>query len=121
MNPIASRKKQLIALLIIIVTGLSGKLFSQTNYSPEVLKRISAVESSLGSWYKVEGEKPFTLEERMKIYKIPAVSVAVISNYKLEWAKAYGLADVSLKIPATTQTLFQAASISKSINGVGAL
>jgi CubicO group peptidase (beta-lactamase class C family) len=49
------------------------------------------------------------------------LSVAVIQNYKMVWAKAYGWADDSLKVPATMQTLFQAASISKSLNGVGVL
>lgn len=37
------------------------------------------------------------------------------------WAKGYGFADVSENRPVTTETLFQAASISKSLNSVGVL
>ncbi|RYY20658.1 MAG: class A beta-lactamase-related serine hydrolase, partial [Chitinophagaceae bacterium] len=121
MNPFASRRKQVIALLIIIIAGLSGKLFSQEKYSEEVLERIKKVENNLGSWYRVEGEKALNLQERLKFHNIPAVSVAVIKDYKIDWVKAYGLADIASNTPANSQTLFQAASISKSLNGVGAL
>ncbi len=121
MNPFASRRKQVIALLIIIIAGLSGKLIAQANYTPEVLDRIAKVENNLGSWYQIEGEKPFNILERLKFHNIPAVSIAVVSNYKIEWVKAYGIADIASNNPASIQTLFQAASISKSLNGVGAM
>lgn len=57
----------------------------------------------------------------MEFYNVKAVSIAVIKNFKLEWAKAYGFADISEKKEATTETLFQAGSISKSINSLGIL
>jgi CubicO group peptidase (beta-lactamase class C family) len=49
------------------------------------------------------------------------LSIAVVHNYKIEWARGYGSADSAEQRPVTTQTLFQAASISKSLNGVGVL
>jgi CubicO group peptidase (beta-lactamase class C family) len=57
----------------------------------------------------------------MKHHNIQGVSIAVIHDFKLEWVKGYGWADVSGKRPVTEKTLFQAASISKSLNGVGVL
>jgi CubicO group peptidase (beta-lactamase class C family) len=45
----------------------------------------------------------------------------VIRDYKIEWAKGYGWADVEEKRKVTTDTRFQAASISKSINSMGIL
>jgi len=47
----------------------------------------------------------------MKKYNINGVSIAVIHNYKIEWARGYGYADVSINRPVTETTLFQAASI----------
>jgi len=70
---------------------------------------------------RTDGEGPWTIKERMEHYHVKALSIAVIQNYKIAWAKGYGWADDSLKVPATTQTLFQAASISKSLNGVGVM
>src|SRR5688572_17406804 len=79
------------------------------------------VEKNLVGAIQLSGETPWTIQERMAHYKIPGLSIAVIQNYKLVWAKGYGWANDSLKIPVTTETLFQAASISKSLNGVGVL
>ncbi|MGE7774109.1 serine hydrolase domain-containing protein [Chitinophaga sp. NPDC101104] len=81
------------------------------------------VENSLSPWVTFEGQQPlrFNIEDRLKALEIPGVSVAVIRNYKVEWAKGYGYADKEEKRPVTTETLFQAASISKSLNGVAIL
>ena len=57
----------------------------------------------------------------MKHYKVPGLSIAVIHDYKIEWARGYGVMDVTTKDPVTVETLFQAASISKSLNAVGVL
>ncbi len=83
--------------------------------------KIAEVEKNLTGTIQVTGERPFTIQERMAYYNLKGVSVAVIQNYKLAWAKGYGWADDSLKVPVTPQTLFQAASISKSFNGLGVL
>jgi CubicO group peptidase (beta-lactamase class C family) len=91
----------------------------QPRYSPEVESRIKAVEESLFPAVRVEGQAPSDLKARMAYYKVPGLTVAVVQNYKIEWARGYGFADVETKRPVTTETLFQAASISKSLNGVG--
>ncbi len=72
---------------------------------------------------RVEGRTyaPATVEQRMQEYGVPAVSVAVIENGRVAWARSHGLADVAERRPATTQTLFQAASISKPVAATAAL
>jgi CubicO group peptidase (beta-lactamase class C family) len=72
---------------------------------------------------RVEGRTytPSTVEQRMKEYGVPAVSVAVIENGRVAWARSYGLADVEEGRQATTGTLFQAASISKPVAATAAL
>jgi len=57
----------------------------------------------------------------MAYYKFNGVSIAVIQNYKVIWARGYGWADVNEKRPVTENTLFQVASVSKSINSMGVL
>ncbi len=58
---------------------------------------------------------------RMKELRVPAVSIAVVRNAELSWARAYGNADVSNGRPATIKTLFQAASLSKPVAAAAAL
>jgi CubicO group peptidase (beta-lactamase class C family) len=51
----------------------------------------------------------------MKRIEVPGVSIAVIKDFKIHWAKGYGVADVETGAPVTTETMFQAASISKPV------
>ena len=82
---------------------------------PRCKSRIAAVEGGLVSPVRIKGRAPAKLAERMQALGAPGVSVAVINNYQVEWAKAYGVADASTQSPATTSTRFQAASMSKPI------
>lgn len=72
---------------------------------------------------RVEGISyaPATIEQRMRELRVPAVSVAVVDSGRIVWARAYGLRDVATGAPATTSTLFQAASISKPVAATAVL
>ncbi len=51
----------------------------------------------------------------MEEFGVPGVSVAVIRDFEIHWAKGYGVADVETGRPVDTETLFQAASMSKPV------
>ena len=91
------------------------------NYSADVEEKIRLVENNLAGWIQTGNNDTWNLTERMKKYNINGVSIAVVHNYKIEWARGYGFADVSENRPVTEMTLFQAASISKSLNALGVL
>ena len=110
---------QSVLILILLITGCQSSTPPQ--YSPETLERIRQVENSLGDWVRTQNDTIWNLEQRMKHHNITGVSIAVINDFKLDWAKGYGWADVSEQRPVTEKTLFQAASISKSLNGVGVM
>lgn len=93
---------------------------NNTTYSKEVQAKIKKFENNLGLWVQI-GNQQFTLADRMKSNHVNGVSIALIKDYKIEWAKGYGWADSAEQRPVTTNTLFQAGSISKSLNGVGIL
>lgn len=57
----------------------------------------------------------FSLEQRMKFYKVPGVSIAVVDKGKIVWAQGFGTTEIGGSNPITTETLFQAGSISKPI------
>ncbi len=57
----------------------------------------------------------------MKYYNVPGVSIAVFDKGQIMWARGYGFADVSAGKRVTSETLFQAASVSKSVTAFAAL
>ncbi len=63
----------------------------------------------------------FNLEKFMNFFNIPGFSIAVIDDFKLVWAKGYGVTEANGLVPVTTDTLFQAASISKPVTAMAAL
>ncbi|WP_454887094.1 serine hydrolase domain-containing protein [Sphingomonas oryzagri] len=67
------------------------------------------------------GDKPFDLAERMRRYDVPGISVAVIHDGRIAWARGWGVRDLDGCAPVTRNTAFQAASISKVVTAVIAL
>jgi len=62
-----------------------------------------------------QGYDGSTVQELMQRFRVPGLSIAVIKDYKIHWAKAYGVADVETGKLVDTGTVFQAASISKPV------
>jgi len=59
------------------------------------------------------------IDERMRELGLPGLSIAVIDDYEIDWARGFGVVRADHSAPITTDTLFQAASISKSVAAVG--
>ncbi|RIW14050.1 class A beta-lactamase-related serine hydrolase [Algoriphagus lacus] len=80
-------------------------------------ERISRIENGLQPNLQIEGDSvpQFNIEDRMRELGIPGVSIAVLHNGKIEWAKGYGTADSVENRLVTTETLFLAGSISKPV------
>ena len=68
-----------------------------------------------------QGLDVLTLEEVMERFGVPGISVAVIHDFDVHWAKGYGVADVETGAPVDVETLFQAASISKPVTAMAAM
>jgi serine beta-lactamase-like protein LACTB len=46
-------------------------------------------------------------------HRLPALSVALVDDQKIVWARGYGLADPKRKSPATAETVYRVGSVSK--------
>ena len=57
----------------------------------------------------------------MAARSIPGISVAVVENGAYEWSAGFGMADLENSVPATSQTLYRLASVSKPITATAAL
>ncbi len=105
-SKIVSNKKQLSSrgmarceqLLIFLLIIISPVVFSKTqlyNKPPRVFN----------NWIKQE----------MQNYHIPGVSIAVIKNYKIKWARGYGSQNLLTKKPVNQNTMFEVGSLSKPV------
>ncbi len=116
----------LLSLLLIVSISCQGADVGDSpdsSHEQQIAAHIERIESSLIPLLIIEGEpdQSATLAERMAYHQVPAVSVAVINDGQIEWARAWGMADVEEGRQANTETLFQAASISKPVAALAAL
>lgn len=79
------------------------------------------VEANLNPPVLQRGARPHSLAERMRLYEVPGISVAVIHDGKLAWTRGWGFRDTASCAPVTPDTAFQAASISKVATAMIAL
>lgn len=121
-------KKLLITLSILVCCLViscqpEGTTETGSAIDPAIEEKITNVENNLMRWARIEGQdvQALNIKDRMEFFHVPAVSIAVINNGKIEWAKAYGVKKAGTEESADTETLFQAASISKPVAALGAL
>lgn len=84
---------------------------------------IAAIENGLTRAFvrSTESIETYSIKERMDYYKISGLSIAVVIDGKLRWAKGYGIANSASGTRVDRNTLFQAASISKPISALAVL
>jgi CubicO group peptidase (beta-lactamase class C family) len=87
----------------------------------ELDARIEQVENGLFADHEPAYTPRHSLRERMADYRVPAVSVAVISGGEIAWTKAYGVRATGQPNTLNTEPLFQAASISKPVAALAIL
>jgi CubicO group peptidase (beta-lactamase class C family) len=107
-----------VAVLLTIATQ---PLFASTR-DESVEEQIERVETGLLPPVLMDGETPKTvsLRARMAELHVPAVSIAVVHEGKIAWARGFGVVELR-GLPVTPHTLFQAASISKPITALAVL
>ena len=107
-----------LSLLSLSLISLS---FAQQD--AELQKEISAIENGLIKNIIIKGDsvQKFNILDRMEHYKVPGVSIAVVEDGKIKWAKGYGYANTDSGTKVDANTLFQAGSISKPVAALSAL
>jgi CubicO group peptidase (beta-lactamase class C family) len=112
-------KKNYMLILLTLAAACTQLPHQDQVYTKDIEDKISQVETHLCA--SPADSNAWTLSDRMKYYQVEGLSIAVVHNFEVEWARGYGWADVSEHRPVTTRTLFQAGSISKSLNAVGVM
>jgi CubicO group peptidase (beta-lactamase class C family) len=109
--------RQRMAGLFLLAAGLPMSAAAQTRTAEEFMAAIEGVQASPGE----NGLGDLTLEELQERFGVPGVSIAVIRDFQIHWAKGYGVADVETGALVDTETAFQAASISKPVAAMAVL
>jgi CubicO group peptidase (beta-lactamase class C family) len=93
-----------------------------TSVSVETEQHIQHVTSGLVGGVVLKGQEHATqtLAERMKQLNVPGVSIAVIHDGKIEWARGFGVRNPD-GAPVNAETMFQAGSISKPLAAMAAM
>jgi CubicO group peptidase (beta-lactamase class C family) len=111
------RIRVVAALSLLIIVGIPALGAAQSRTAADYTEAIEGVQASPGE----NGLGALTIEQLLERFGVPGVSVAVIRDFDIHWAKGYGVADVATGALVDTETMFQAASISKPVAAMASL
>jgi CubicO group peptidase (beta-lactamase class C family) len=111
-----------IAKIGVAVVACALALPSAAQNPSDVEQHIQDVTSGLIDGIVLKGEEHSTrtLADRMKELNVPGVSIAVIHNGQIEWARGFGERSIGGP-PVNPETMFQAGSISKPLAAMACL
>jgi len=109
----------MVMKLTALIASVAAVLFSVGQAQEPIATQIARVEAAQSP--NRQGFDPYTIQEMMKLFHVPGVSIAVVRDFKVQWTKTYGAADVMTDAPVTQETRFQAASISKPVTAFAVL
>ena len=100
-------------------------LFLTFNYSCRHFgnSKINDVENNLldAITYSIDNSIKYNIYQRMKYYNVPGVSIAVVDNDKIIWAKGYGELETGTNRKVTAESIFQIGSVGKMIAALSTL
>lgn len=122
-TPASTRRTHLLFFVFVGCMPSLAPAEDTANDQATVAAHIQRVESGLLGPVAIKGQAPrrMALRDRMAALHIPGVSIAVINHGKIEWARGYGVRDAAGKQAVATDTLFQVASISKTVSAAAIL
>ncbi len=109
-------KTKLRILVAITTVAVCGPSTAGADELSESILRIEGKQT-----LPEQGYEQLSLQEIMRATGVPGMSVAVIKDFKLLWAKGYGTADLGTGMAVDTKTVFQAGSISKPVSALAVL
>jgi CubicO group peptidase (beta-lactamase class C family) len=103
------------AFAFLAAVGCATETAPQTSaevFAPDVAARIAAFESG----FPPAGDSaaaPSMVQERMAEYGVAGLSIAVIDDGEVAWAKGYGVLQTGSPEPVDNETVFSVGSVSK--------
>jgi len=104
-------------VLALLALALPVATPAQTRSAVDYMAAIEGKQATAGP----NDLSTLTIAELMTRLNVPGVSIAVIRDHRIHWAKGYGIADVATGALVDTGTMFQAASMSKPVAAMAVL
>jgi CubicO group peptidase (beta-lactamase class C family)/D-alanyl-D-alanine dipeptidase len=106
----------LSALLALAVAASSALLMRTANYScgDERSNAAKAYEPAVRALHAF-------IARELANKHLPALSIALVDDQTIVWAKGYGFSDSSAKVAATTDTVYRAGSVSKLFSDIAVM
>jgi CubicO group peptidase (beta-lactamase class C family) len=111
------RLRTIALLALFTVIAIPARTTAQDRAPAALMARIEGAQPGAGP----DELGALTIAQLMDRFKVPGVSIAVIRDFEIHWAKGYGTRDVESNAPVDAETMFQAASISKPVAAMGVL
>ncbi len=117
-----SFSRSFVSSVLVGILTLGAATAQVATVDPAVEKKIQRIQDGLLPAVIVKGgpAQSSKLADRMAALHVPGVSIAVIHNGRIEWARGFGVTKIGGD-PVTPATLFQAASISKPVTAMAVL
>jgi CubicO group peptidase (beta-lactamase class C family) len=96
--------KTRILMICLVIVLMAGCTFSAAKQEELDAETLDALETEL--------------EDLRQEMKIPGMSAAVVKDGELVWARGFGYADIEHQIPATPETPYHLASVTKTFAAV---
>ena len=90
-----------ISCLITLLTLSACNAPDESSGTQALELRIARIENGLTPVLQIKGHEipTFNIEDRLAELNIPGLSVAFVANGKIEWERAYGMADIGENRP----------------------
>ena len=102
---IVTRRRQFAALVLIVLAAAVSETPAQSRKGSD--QSQARMKRAIATF--------------MAANKVPGMSVAAVQDGTFVWSAGFGMADLEHSVPATSQTLYRLASISKPITAAAAM
>ena len=103
--------------LCVAVLLVSQTLFAQTQVDPSQIEHRLHALGPRGA----RSDSAYDLLDRMRLYHVPGVSIAIVDGDRIVFARGYGVTEFGGSKAVDSTTIFLAGSISKPIFATGVL
>jgi CubicO group peptidase (beta-lactamase class C family) len=111
-----SRRKFIRQSSLAVACALSSPAMLTTKAQPDAVKFKTDVADK-----KLIAELEQSIPQMMQEFSVPGLSIALIKGAKIVFSKGFGVRSVETTEPVNTETVFEAASLSKPVFAYAAL